>query len=446
MERRVIRKEQDIMATETHYTHLHEPGDADYTAEVPGQEMRRKELTFLDILVVLADYRRVILWITAVSVLLAIVVSLLLPKRYMATVTVLPPRQGSSLGTMLESQLSGLGSSSSLGGLAGMAALAGNSLGLKSPNSRYVGMFRSRIVEDEVIQQFGLMKEYRDKYLTDARNTFEHKTTVDGNAKDGMIHISVEDRNPQRAAAIANAYVDDFRKLSEHLAVSDAQDRRDFFQRQLEQAKDNLANAEEALKATELKTGLIEINSQARALIESVASLRAQIAAREMIIQGMRTYATGQNAQLTQQEQELGSLRAQLAKLGGDQDTEDGLIVPKGKVPEAALEYVRRLRDVKYYETIFEVLARQFELAKLDEAKQGSTVQVVDPAVVPDKRSFPKRSLIVIGAAIGGLMLGIFAALALSALRRMKEDPETAMKLEHISDAIRFKRRNAVTG
>jgi tyrosine-protein kinase Etk/Wzc len=428
------------MATETHFTELHER-DTDFGPDVPSRESRKKEFTFLDILVVLADYRRLIFWITAACVLLAVPVSLLLPKRYTATVTVLPPRQGSSLDAMLESQLSGMGGSSSLGGLAGMAALAGSSLGMKSPNSRYVGMFRSRIVEDAVIRQFGLMKEYRDKYLTDAQNTFEHRTNVDGNAKDGMIHISVEDRDPQRAAAIANAYVDDFRKLSEHLAVSDAEERRDFFQRQLEQAKDNLANAEEALKTTELKTGMIEINSQARALIESVANLRAQIAAREVIIQGMQTYATGQNAQVTQAEQELGSLRAQLAQLGGDQDTADGLIVPKGKVPQAALEYVRRLRDVKYYETIFEVLARQFEMAKLDEAKQGAMIQVVDPAVVPDKRSFPKRSLIVLGAAFGGLLLGIFAALAMSALRRMREDPETALKLEHIGAALRLRRR-----
>lgn len=431
------------MATETHFTELHERAHADYAPDDTGRETRRKELSFLDILVVLADHRRVIFWIAAIAVLAAIPVTLLLPKRYTATVTVLPPRQESSLGAMLESQLGSMGGSSQLGGLAGMAALAGSSLGLKSSNSRYVGMFRSRVVEDAVIQQFGLMKEYDDKYLSDARRSFERRTTVDGNAKDGMLHISVEDRDPQRAAAIANAYVDNFRKLSEHLAVSDAAQRRDFFQRQLEQAKDNLANAEEALKTTELKTGIIEVNSQARALIETVANLRAQIAAREMIIQGMQSYATGQNAQVVQAEQELGSLRAQLAKLGGDQDTDEGLIVPKGKVPEAALEYVRRLRDVKYYETIFEVLARQFELAKLDEAKQGAMVQVVDPAVVPDKRSFPKRSLIVLGAALGGLMLGIATAFAIAGLQRMKEDPETALKLERISGIIRLKRRTA---
>ena len=428
------------MAIETHFSELHESGEA-YPRESP--ELKKPDqLSLLDLLVVVADHRKVIFRTTAVFVLLAIIVSLLLPKSYTATVAILPPRESSSLSTMLESQLSGMGGSE-IGGLAGIAALAGDGLGLKNPNSRYVGMFRSRIVEDAVIQHFDLMKEYDRKYLSDARLTFEKHTKVDGNAKDGLIHVSVEDKDPKRAAAIANEYVNQFRKLSENLAVVDALRRKTFFEQQLTRAKDNLANAEEALKETELKTGLIQVDSQARALIETVANLRAQIAAREMIIQGMQSYATGENAQLAEAKQELGSLRAQLAKLGGSQETDDGLIVPKGRVPGAALEYLRKLRDVKYYETIFEVLARQYELAKLEEAREGAMVQVVDPAVVPDKRSFPKRSLIVIGAGAVGLLIGLCAAFTLVGLERIKENPESAIKLEHIRDVFSLKRFRA---
>lgn len=426
------------MAIETHYSELHESGDASYPRETP--ELKKPDqLSLLDLLVVVADHRKVIIRTTAIFILLAIVVSLLLPKSYTATVAILPPRESSSLSAMLESQLSGMGGSQ-IGGLAGIAALAGDGLGLKNPNSRYVGMFRSRIVEDAVIRHFDLMKEYDRKYLSDARRTFEDHTKVDGNAKDGLIHISVEDKNPKRAAAIANDYVDQFRKLSENLAVVDASRRKTFFEQQLTQAKDNLANAEEALKETELKTGLIQVDSQARALIETVANLRAQIAARETIIQGMQSYATGENAQLAEAKEELGSLRAQLAKLGGSQETADGLIVPKGRVPGAALEYLRRLRDVKYYETIFEVLARQYELAKLEEAREGAMVQVVDPAVVPDKRSFPKRSLIVIGAGAAGLLIGLCAAFMLAGLERTRENPESAIKLDHIRSVFSLKR------
>jgi uncharacterized protein involved in exopolysaccharide biosynthesis len=311
-----------------------------------------------------------------------------------------------------------------------MAALAGGGFGLKNPNDMYVGMLKSRTVEDAMVQHFGLIQEYRSRYLSDARKKLEKHVTVDGSGKDGLIHISVEDADPRRAAELANGYVDQFRSLSEHLAIGEAAQRRLFFERELEQAKDNLANAEEAMKETEQKTGLIQLDSQAKALIESAASLRAQITAREVQIQGMQTYATGENAQLIQAQQELATLRSQLARLGGSESSTGGeLIVPKGRVPEASLEYVRKLRDVKYYETIFDILARQFELAKLDEAKQGALIQVVDPAIPPDRRSFPKRGFIVIGATFVGFILGVFAALFQAGFQRLKEDPETREKL-----------------
>lgn len=431
------------MATRTSISELHAPPVSDPDLEtVPDAATKDDSLSLLDMLVVVVDHRALILWIVTVVTVLAIIVSLLLPKRYTATVTVLPPQSGSPLGAMLASQLGGMGGSG-MSSLGGVAALAGSSLGLKNPNDRYVGMLHSRVVEDAVIERFGLQKEYHAKYLSDARKTFEKRAVVDGNAKDGMIHIAVEDASPQRAEEIANAYVAQFRKLSESLAISEASQRRIFFEQQLEQAKDNLANAEEALKVTEQNTGLIQLDSQARALIESVASLRAQIAAREMMIQGMQTYATGQNAQMIEAQQELDSLRAQLAKLGGDKESADGLIVPKGLVPQEGLEYVRKLRDVKYYETIFEILARQFELAKLDEAREGEIIQVVDPAVIPDKRSFPKRSLIVLGAFFGALVIGILASFAMASLERMESDPETAAKLHRVYGAFRFRpRRN----
>lgn len=388
------------------------------------------EISLLDLLIVLAERKRIIFWVTAVCAILAIVISLLLPSRYTATVTILPPQQNSSLSGILASQVGGLG---------GMAALAGSSLGLKNPNDMIVGMIKSRVVEDAMIQRFGLMQEYRKKYLSDARKEFEHYTNVDGGGKDGLIHISVEDANPGRAAEMANGYVDQFRSLSEHLAITDAAQRRLFFEQQLAQAKDNLANAEEALKQTEETTGLIQVDSQARALIESAASLRAQIVAKEVQIQAMETYANGENAELVEAKQELDSLRAELAKLGGTEEASGGLMVPKGKVPEASLEYVRKLRDVKYYETIFDILARQYELAKLDEAKEGALIQVVDPAVPPDRRSFPKRSLFAIGGLIAGLLAGILAALVSAGATHLMTEPVTSAKLVYFKQMLSWK-------
>lgn len=418
------------MATETKT-----PVQEDHTGTYYATELQRDEdeIPVSDLLIGLVQRKRLIFSITTVFAILAIVVSLLLPKQYTAVTVVLPPQQNTGMGALLSSQL---------GSIPGMAALAGGSLGLKNPNDMFIGMLKSRTVEDAMIQRYGLMAEYHKHYISDARKVFERKATVDGSGKDGLIHIAVEDSDPVRAAELANGYVDQFRKLSEHLAITEASQRRLFFEQQLEDAKNKLAAAEEAMKKTEQTTGLIQLDSQARALIESAVSLRAQIAAKEVQIQSLQTFATDQNPQLVQAQKELESLRAQLAKLGGSEGlSEESLIVPKGRVPEAGLEYVRKLRDVKYYETIFEILARQFEMAKLDEAKQGALIQVVDSAVPPDKRSFPKPGLIVAVSTVVGLLVGILTGLLQLAFQRMRNNENTRRKLEEFRRALSFKQR-----
>jgi tyrosine-protein kinase Etk/Wzc len=418
------------MATETPLSELTEREEVSTsTIRVSPPLKSDDEFSLLDLLIILSERKRIILRITVAFALIAIVGSLLLPNQYTATVLLLPPQQNSSLGSALTSQLSAL---------SGLAGLAGGGGLLKNPNDMYVSMLKSRTVEDGIVQQFGLMQEYKIKYPSEARKAFEHHTVVDGSGKDNLIHISVEDKDPKRAAEIANGYVEQYRKLSEHLAITEAAQRRLFFQQQLEEAKNNLANAEEALKKTQQTTGVLEINSQSRALIETAAVLRAQIAAKEVQVQAMQTFATGQNAQLIQAQQELDSMRAQLARLGGSAEdtTGGGFIVPKGKVPEAGLEYLRKLRDVKYYETIFEILARQFEVAKLDEAKEGSIVQVVDSAVPPDRKSSPHRGLIVIISTLLGLVLGVTIALFQAAWAGLKRHREANIKVNRIRQLL----------
>src|SRR5215470_13985319 len=380
---------------------------------------QKDEISLLDLFIVLARRKWLIFKITVSLALITLIITLFLPKKYTAITTVLPPQQNSSLSSALMSQIGSLGA---------LGALAGSSIGLKNPNDMYVAMFKSRTVEDAMIRRFGLMAEYRQKYMSTARKAFENHFTVEAATKDNLIHISVEDKDPKRAAEMANAYVDEYRNLSKHLAIGEAAQRRLFFEQQLEQTKDRLADAEEALKETEKKTGMIQLDSQARALIESAAALRAQVAAKEVELEASSTYATAQNADVIQGQQELDSLKAQLAKLGGNADDNGaGLIVPRGQVPKAGIEYIRRLRDVKYNETIFEILARQFELAKLDEAKEGALIQVVDQAVVPDYKSFPKRGLFTIIAALVGLIIGILVALFREGMERLRQDPEQSV-------------------
>ena len=392
-----------------------------------------QETHLLDFVVLVAEQKRIVLGVTLLFMAIGVAAALLLPVRYTATIVILPPQQNSSLSSAFASQMDSFSP---------LAALAGGGLGLKNSNDMYISMLKSKVVEDPIIQRFGLMQEYHRKYLSDARKSLERRTTIEGGLKDGLIHISFEDRDKQRAADIATAYVEQLRDLSQHLAITDAAHRRLLFERQLEGTKNDLANAEEAMQAAQRHTGLIQLDSQAKALIESGAWLRAQISAKEVQIEGMRTYATGENAAVAQAEQELAGMRAQLATIGGSKGAGgDDLIVPKGQIPAAGLEYLRRLRDVRYYEAKFTIMARQLEMAKLDEARQGAMIQVVDPALPPDKRSFPHRTLIVFFTTLAGLTIGILLVLLRTSLERAESDPMARKRMARLRSALSMKRR-----
>ena len=216
------------MAVDIPVSELHEQGAPPVTLALGRHSKGDDEISLLDLLIVLAEGKRTIFWIMAGFAIVAVLVSLILPKQYTATVTLLPPQQNSSLSAQLTSQLGAMG---------GMAALAtGGSSLLRNPNDMYVAMLKSRTVEDAMIEHFGLMQEYHKRYLSDARKKFEHYATVDGSGKDQLIQNTVEDRDPNRAADLANGYVDQFRALSQHLAITEAGQRRVFFEKQLQQS------------------------------------------------------------------------------------------------------------------------------------------------------------------------------------------------------------------
>jgi len=383
------------------------------------------EVSLLDITVLLVARKRFIIRFVLGAAALAIVVALLLPVRYEAKIVLLPPTQNSSTASALLGQLGNLGTLGSLTSLAG-------GLG-KTPADMYVSLLTSRTIEDAVIQRFGLMAEYREKRMSDARKEFEHRTTAVAGSKDGLIRISVEDGDPKRAAELANGYVDEFRKLSASLAITEAARRRLFFERELQQAKDNLTAAEEAMRKTQQSTGVLQIDSQARSLIESAAVLRAQVVAKEVQIQSMKSYAADDNPTLILEKQQLAALQSQLEQMGGSQyDAGSNIVLSKGRVTQAGMEYLRRLRDLKYNETVFELLAKELEIAKLDEARQGEIVQVVDAAVPPDKKSSPHRTLIVIAMTILAFFVAVFWVLVRQGLKRTFELPENRRRLEAI--------------
>jgi uncharacterized protein involved in exopolysaccharide biosynthesis len=383
--------------------------------------------TLLAVLVILARRKKMIFWITVCFAVIACIVSLVLPPEYTATIVILPPQQGSSLSSAL----------GDLGGLSSLASLASGALGGKNTADMYVSMLKSETVEDSVIQKYRLLQEYHKNYFYDARKKLEWRTTIDGSKKDGLIRLSFEDHNPARAAEIANGYIEILRGLSQHLAITEAAQRRVIFEQQLDKTKTDLASSEEALKQTQLSTGFVQIDSQSRALIETAARIRAEIVAKEVQIQAMQTYAGEGNPDLQEQQQQLAGLRSQFSQLvGSNGSSPDDLFLSKGNVPEAALEYARKLRDVKYNEAVFEVLAKQLEIAKIDEAKEGGFLQIVNPALTPERRSFPKRTWFTLGAAAFGLSLAIMIALFQARLARMQTDPADAEQLAQLREAV----------
>jgi tyrosine-protein kinase Etk/Wzc len=395
---------------------------ADWDSATHEAAESSNDISLVDLLIVLGRRKKFLAVSTLAVFAVALIVTLLIPKRYTATITVLPPQQGSSLSSALLSQVGNLGA---------LGSLAGGSLGLKNPADMTVALLKSRSVEDAMIQRFDLMKLYREKRLSDARKSLENHTSIDSNIKDGLIRIEIEDRDPKRASDMANAYVDEYQKFSQHLAIGEAGQRRLFFEHQLVGAKNDLAGAEEALKASQQKSGMIQLDSQAKALIESVAALRAEITAKEVEISSLSLSETSNNPDIRMAREQLAALQSQLRRIGGTQSGEDSdLIVPRGKIPEAGMDYVRKLRDVKYNEMIFEILAKQFEVAKIDEAREGAVIQVVDPAVPPDRKSFPKISLIVPAVILVWVLLAVFGILFFEGIRRAGERPEDRLKLQ----------------
>jgi uncharacterized protein involved in exopolysaccharide biosynthesis len=348
-------------------------------------------------------WRKLIGFASLSIVVLSTAVALLFPRRYTATALIMPPQQGSASGASLLAQMSNLGAMGSLGGGAG----------IKNPNDLQVSFLKSRFVEDGMAEKFQLQQLYGSRYLSTTRKRWERRTAIDNGLKDGLIRLSVTDTDPRRAAVLANGWVEEYRRLIASLALTEASQRRQFFERELAGARDELTRAEDGLKQTEQRTGVLEIDSQARAMIASAAVLRAQVAAKEVEIRAMREFAAGQNPDLLRAQQELAALEQQLASMDVASDRREGdLVAPRGEVTDAGLDYQRALREVKYREAMYELLTRQYEVARVDEAREGALVQVIDPAVPPDRPAYMYRIWIVIGSFVCALPLGLLAALA----------------------------------
>jgi uncharacterized protein involved in exopolysaccharide biosynthesis len=360
------------------------------------------EIDLTELFRALSRRRRLILGITAASAAVAVVVSLLLPVYYKAETRILPPQEkGSNLAAQL------------LGQAGGLIALAGGAAGGKSQGELFVAMTKSRTVLDRIVDRFDLMKLYKGKYREDARKNLVGSLTVREDRKSGIISLTVEDRDPKRAADMANAFVEELKSLAGGLAISEAGQRRMFFEDQLRQTKVSLTRAEEDIKGFQQRTGMFQVDAQARAIIEGIARLRAGIAVKEVEAKVLRSFATAQNPDLQRVEEEIRALRIELEKVETSKGSGVDPLMSSGRVPEMGTEYLRKLRQLKYNETIFELLSKQYELAKLDEAKDAVVIQVIDRAVPPERKSGPRRAQIVLLSTVTMAFFSVFIVLLL---------------------------------
>jgi uncharacterized protein involved in exopolysaccharide biosynthesis len=344
-------------------------------------------------------------------VVLGLAAWLVLPNHYTAMVVILPPQQTTSTSAAMMAQMGNMG---------GIAGLAGGGLGIKNPNDQQVALLKSRTVEDEIVERFHLRELYHRKYLSTARKRWEKHTEVDNGLKDGLIRISVTDSDPRRAEEMANGWVEEYQRFTATIAITEASQRRLFYERELSVAHADLTHAEEDMKQTEQRTGVIDIEGQDRSMIASAAVLRGQLAAKQIEIRAMREFAAEQNPDLQRAEQQVAGMEAQLAAMDAASDRKTGdLIAPKGTVTQAGLDYARSLREVKYRETVQDLLTRQYEGARVDEARQGALIQVVDPAIVPDRPTH-YRLWIALGTALMALPLALLAAQAAEAVANVR--------------------------
>lgn len=336
-------------------------------------------MTLVDAMLVLARRKKLLIGLPLAAALVALAVSFALPRVYTGSTKLLPPQQAQSSATALLSQLGGA------------AALAGGMAGVKQPSDMYIGMLTSRTVADRLVARFDLKARYGLESAEKTRRKLAERSTMVA-GKDGMISISVEDHDPKLAAALANGYVSELQLLNKTLALTEAAQRRLFFERQLETAKDNLAKVEMSLKGAMDSGGVISVDTESAAILQTAARLKAQLSAKEIELGAMRAFVTEQNPEYKRVSEELASLRSELGKLEGGRAGS----APATSARRGGLDNIQLMRDLKYYQMLYELLAKQYEVARLDEAKESSLIQVLDPAVEPEFASSPKRALLVL--------------------------------------------------
>jgi tyrosine-protein kinase Etk/Wzc len=380
-----------------------------------GMQEADDEISLLDLLQTIVDNLRLLVLGPLVVGLLALCYSFTIPPTYTAKTQFLPPQQQQSAAA---SMLASLGS---LGGLGGLAGAVG---GIKNPADQFLAYLKSVTIQDAIIERFKLLERYEAKTKTETRLELT-KNVRSSSGKDGLISVEVDDKDPKFAADLANAHVEELGKLLGKLATTEAQQRRLFFEKQLTLAKDKLIQSEIELKATGVSGSVLKSNPASA--IASVAGLQAGVTAQEVKLGAMRGYLAETAPEFKQALNELANLKAQLAKQ--EKDT------PANGNMNAQGNYVSKYREFKYNETLFELFAKQFEIAKVDESREGAVIQILDAAQPPERKAKPKKTFITIIAALAaGFALLLFVFIK-QTLNNAGKDKESVKKLNQIKSS-----------
>jgi len=356
------------------------------------------DINLLEYLLVIVKHKKMILFACALTFIATCGITLLMPNIYTSTARILPPQESQP------------GISSMLGGVGDLASLAGLSIG-DSSATLYVGMLKSRTVSDIVIKKYQLMKVYDQDSMVETYDQLNDFVTISTDEDDGIISIKVEDEDPARAAEIANTYVEELKRLNIKLNLSRAGRERLFLEKRLSLVKVDLTNAEEALKKFQEKNKTIRIDDQANAIIEALSTFKGELASKEVELGVLLSMQTEQSLQVKALREGINQLKKQISLLeepAKGKTAVSDIFITTAAVPELAVQYSRLLRDFKVQETLFELLTKQYEMAKITEAKNMSTIQVLDDGVAADKKTKPMRVLIVL---LATFIVGFFSVL-----------------------------------
>jgi tyrosine-protein kinase Etk/Wzc len=392
------------------------------TVETEHGKVRRLDL--LDVLLIFARRKWLILAWALAGVVIAIIAILRAPTLYKADGTIMPPQQEQSSAALL----------SQLGALTAFAGV-GSNLGLKNPADLYIAILKTNVVAENMVDRFHLMDVYKIPDREAAAGMLRKRSKFMSD-KTGLIQIIVEDKDPKRAVTLVNGYSDELFEQNNRLAISAASQRREFFQEQLAQEKDRLADAEVALKQTQQSTGVLQISGQVQTIIGQEANIQANITSHEVQLGALLSSSTEQNPDVIRLRTELSGLREQLQQL---QKGTNGLTLTQREFPAAGLEYIRKERDVQYHQTLFDLLARQLEAARIDEAKASPQVQVLDPPLLPRVRSWPKPFLFILIGLVVGTTLGCIRVAVIYVYDYAETDPRLRDRYLQVKQALHLR-------